>query len=455
MLTIGISISRHRIDALALDGTGTSLSVSARAERACAEPFGTAGDAAAVAEELRAALAGKPIPGAVITVPPALTYIRPVTLPVSDIGRARAIHIAELEGNLPIEDEEILSDLLPGDPGTPGAFLAVAVRRSFVESMAGACRDAGIPVDRVVTDHVSLLHLSAHCGAPGDSLLLGAFHDLLLLRVSGGGVLAARQFPAAMADSPEEMLSFIREARGGPTGAQVPTLLFGDHPAILAERVPGAMVVPLPEGIDHPSLPAYAAALILRQPAVSAGFSLHTAAQAEAEATRERRRLLLTAVAGGAAVLLAVGALEFSVWAGGRKAAHARALVQKEFTEAAPDVRNVVQAGTQIREKLASVRRQQKEIGTDAPSPPEILFRASQALPQGEIALREVAVEGARLRLGGEAAEARLVEAYRSALAGAFGPGYTVNVQESTGSAQGSSVRFTILVERKGDAVAS
>ena len=82
-------------------------------------------------------------------------------------------------------------------------------------------------------------------------------------------------------------------------------------------------------------------------------------------------------------------------------------------------------------------------------------MRASQALPKGEIAVREASVEGARIRLGGEAGEAGLVEGYRAALAGVFGTPYSVTVQESAGSARGSSVRFTILVERKGDAGAS
>jgi len=455
MLTIGISISRNRIDAVALDGTGTSVQLLAVAERACTEPFGDAGDAAALAEQLRAALGGKALPGAVVSLPPPLTYLRPVTLPVTDLERARAIHLAELEGNLPIEDEEILSDLLPGEPGTPGTFLAVAARRSFVERTAGAFRDAGLAVDRVVTDHVGLLHLASHAGSPRDALLIGAFHDVLMLRTSGGGVTAARQFPAAMADAPEEIVSAVREAMGTGPDSPVPAFLFGSAPAGLAERIPGVAMVPPPGGIDAPLLPAFGAALVPRQPDVSAGFSLRTSAEAAKEKARERRRLLVSAVAGGAAVLLAVGALEFAVWAEGRKAATARALVRKEFTEAAPDVRNVVQATAQIREKVASVRRQQKELGTDVLPPPEFLKRVSQSLPKGEIAVREASVEGARMRIGGEAAEAGLVEGYRAALAGAFGPAYTVTVQESTGSARGSSVRFTILVERKGDAGAS
>jgi hypothetical protein len=455
MLTIGISISRNRIDAVALEGTGASVRVAAVAERACAEPFGDAGDAAALAEQLRAALGGKALPGAVVTLPPPLTFLRPMTLPVTDLERARAIHLAELEGNLPVEDEEILSDLLPGAPGAPGTFLAVAARRSFVEKMAGAFREARLPVDRVVTDHVSLLHLASHAGAPRDALLLGAFHDLLILRASGGGVSAARQFPAAMGDAPEEIVSAAREALGTGGEPRVPAFLFGNPPALLAEAIPGITAVPAPEGIGPSLLPAFGAALVPLQPGVSSGFSLRTAAEAVAETERERRRLLLSAIAAGAAILLAVGALEFSVWAEGRKTAAARALVRKEFSEAAPDVRNVVQATAQIREKVASVRRQQKELGTDAPSPQEFLMRASQTLPQGEIAVREASVEGARMRLGGESGEAGLVEAYRAALAGAFGPAYSVTVQESTGSAKGTSVRFTILVERKGDAGAS
>src|SRR5512139_1649441 len=116
MLSIGISISRNRIDAVALDGTGSAVRVVAMAERACTEPYGDAQDAAALAGQLRAALGGVAIPGAVVTLPPPLTYLRPVTLPVADLARARTIHLAELEGNLPLEDGEILSDLLPGAP---------------------------------------------------------------------------------------------------------------------------------------------------------------------------------------------------------------------------------------------------------------------------------------------------------------------------------------------------
>ena len=197
MLTLGISISRDRICAVALDGSSSAPRIAATVSVPCVEPFGGAEDAAALAGELRGTLPGVPLPGAVLTLPPPLTYLRPLTLPVTDLPRARAIHIAELEGNLPIEDEEILSDLLPPAPAPSDLFFAVAAKRSLVETAAENFRSAGIPLDRVVTDHVALLALaSPDGGPPADGIYLSTFSDILLLRVSGGGVPAARQFPS-------------------------------------------------------------------------------------------------------------------------------------------------------------------------------------------------------------------------------------------------------------------
>lgn len=457
MYTIGISISRDRICAVALDGSTPVPRIAAAVSVPCAEPFGAPGDAAALSEALREALPGVPLPGAVLTLPPPITFLRPMTLPVTDLPRARAIHLAELEGNLPIEDEEILSDLLPAPREGSGLFFAVAARRSFVESASERFGAAGIRVDRVVTDPVALLLLAPDAaGAPLDGIYLSTFNDVLLLRVSGGGVTAARQFPQAMADRPEDLLGALREAAVEAGGVPPPVFLIGETPAPLAAALPGAERVPLPEGVSSAHLAAYGAALAPLRPDVGGGFSLRTSADAAMERERDRRWRLATGIAAGVAVLLALGALSFASWTEGEKAARARALVKKEFAAVAPDVRNVVQAGVQIRAKLDSLRRQQKELGTDAPPPADVLQLASRALPKGEIAVREISIEGGRLRIAGDAgSDARLVEAYRAGLAGAFGPDYSATVQESGGSVKGTSVKFTILVEKKGDRRAS
>jgi Tfp pilus assembly protein PilN len=456
MHTIGISISRDRIFGVALEETAPVRRVAAAVSVPCSEPFGTPGDAVALSEALREALPGIPLPGAVLTLPPPLTFLRPLTLPVTDLPRARAIHLAELEGNLPIEDEEILSDLLPAPRDGSGLFFAVAARRSFVENAAEHFGTAGIRVDRVVIDPVALLLLAPDTGGtPRDGIYLSTFNDVLLLRVSGGGVTAARQFPQAMADRPEELLGSLREA--AEAGEAPPAVfLIGETPAPLADALPDAERVPPPEGVSSAHLAAYGAALAPLRPDVGGGFSLRTSAEAALERERDRRWKRMAGIAAGVAVLFAVGAFAFASWTAGEKAVRARALVKKEFAAVAPEVRNVVQAGVQIRAKLDSLRREQKELGTDAPPPADMLQLASRALPKGEIAVREISIEGDRMVIEGDAGtDARLVETYRAGLASAFGPDFSASVQESGGSVKGTSVKFTILVEKKGELRAS
>jgi Tfp pilus assembly protein PilN len=457
MHTIGISISRNRLHAVSLEGAAPAPRIAAAVSVPCTEPFGTPEDGVALSEALRAALPGIPLPGAVLTLPPPLTYLRPMTLPVTDLPRARAIHLAELEGKLPIDDEEILSDLLPAPREGSGFFFAVAARRSFVEGASERFGAAGIRVDRVITDPVALLLLSPRdAGAPPDGIYLSTFDDILLLRVSGGGVTVARQFPQAMADRPAEILAAVREATGEAVGAPPAVFLIGATPPALADAYPDAVRIPLPEGVSPTHLAAYGAALAPLRPDVGGGFSLRTSAEAALEEERDRRWKRTAGIAAGVAVLLAFGAFLFAGWIEGEKTARTRALVKKEFAAVAPEVRNVVQPATQIRTKLDSLRRQQKELGTDAPPPADMLQIASRALPKGEIAVREISIEGGRLRIEGDAgSDARMVETYRAGLAGAFGPDYSATVEESGGSVKGTSVKFTILVEKTGDRRAS
>jgi len=76
----------------------------------------------------------------------------------------------------------------------------------------------------------------------------------------------------------------------------------------------------------------------------------------------------------------------------------------------------------------------------------------SAALPAKEnISLRDVSLDAGKVRLAGEAESARLVEAYRTALSGAFGAGTNVSIQESQGSERGGAVRFTLVVEERSE----
>jgi hypothetical protein len=152
------------------------------------------------------------------------------------------------------------------------------------------------------------------------------------------------------------------------------------------------------------------------------------------------------------AALSAIGSLEAARWAEGKKLASIRAQIRKEFSEAVPGVKASAQEAAQIREKIQSLRRQQKELGTDSPALSTLLMQISRSLPAKEnIAIREVSIDAGRTRLTGEAGGATTVEAYRSALSAALGPETAVTVQESQGSAKAGSLRFTIVIEKGPD----
>ncbi|MBI5419937.1 MAG: hypothetical protein HZA60_07605 [Deltaproteobacteria bacterium] len=450
MTSLGVSISRNRLSALLWERSFLFSRPVFACTVPCREPYGGPDDAAQLAEEVRNGTGGKALPPAVLSLPPSWTYLRQVDLPVNDVHRARKIHLSELEGNLPIEDEEILSDLLPSPPGHPGRYLAIAARRSAVEKAVAVFSGAGFRVDRVVTDHVSILSAVLSLTGRADGLVLSALSDIVILRAEGGAIRWARQFPAALAADPEELVKEWEELLRGDTSGDAPlsVSILGEVPEPLSPFLAGAVRLALPKDAAEASPLAYGAALAPSLARELGGFSLRTSAEAQSERSRESRKVRIAVAAAAVAALSALGSLEAARWTEGKKVAMVRAQVRKEFSEAVPGVK-VVQETAQIRERIQSLRRQQKEMGTDFPALSTLLMKVSQALPAKEsISVRELSFDSGRMRISGEAGTARLVDTYRSSLSAAFGPEMSVTVQESQGAARGGNVRFTILVEK-------
>jgi len=459
MKTLGVSITRNHLSALLREQSLFSSQLGFSCTVPCREPYGGPEDAARLAEEVRKGTGENTLPPVVLSLPPSWTYLRQIQLPVEDLQRAKKIHVSELEGNLPIEDEQILSDLLPSPPGLSGRFLAIAARREAVEKAVAVFAGAGFPLDRVITDHVSILSTVLSSVVPPEGLLFSALSDIVILRLESGSIRWARQFPAAMASDAGELAKEWKEIlQADPdAGAPLPVTVLGEIPAALSTELANATRFTTPDGIaEDVSLLAYGAALSPSLPAELGGFSLRTSAEAESEREREKRRIRIASAAVAVAVLSALGSLEAARWAEAKKVASVRAQIRKEFSEAVPGVKAVVQETAQIREKIQSLRRQQKELGTDSPGLSALLMKVSQALPAKEnIAVREVSFDAGRLRLTGEAGAAPLVEAYRSALAAALGTDMIATVQESQGSGRAGSLRFTILIEKRSPGRAS
>lgn len=457
MKSLGISITRDRLFAVLREQSLASSRPEHACSVPCGEPFGGAGDFSRLAEEIRKDANGKPLPPVVLSIPPSWTYLRKVILPVSDLPRAKKLHLAELEGTLPIGDEEILSDILPSAPGEAGRFLAIAARRSAVESTVSAVTEAGFRLDRVITDHVSLL-LAALAGKhPGEGFLLSTLNDLTILRVEGGALRWARQFPWNPESTPEEQVREIRDLLPAEDAGTVPfpVIAFGEVPAFLSGR-PG--LVPWSGPIDPAaeSPIAYGAALSPFFAKETGGFSLRTSAETESERARARNRIRIAVAAAAVSLLVLAGSVQIARYAGNAKVARIRSQIRKEFIEAVPGAKVMARETAQIREKIRSLERQQKELGADVPEPSTVLGKVSAALPkEGTVLVREASLESGRLRLTGEAPSGKLVETFRASLAAAFGPKTTVTVQESEGSARGGTVKYTILIQKGGSERAS
>jgi hypothetical protein len=434
MKSLGISIARDSISAVLWEQTLFSSRMEGACAVACAEPYGSPDDVARLAEEVRKIAGGGALPPAVLSLPPAWTFLRRVSLPVADLPRAKKMHIADLEGNLPIEDDEILSDVLPSPPGEKGTFLAIAARRPGVEK---------------VVDHVSLL-CAVHSRKSGfTGLVWSDRNDLVALRLSGGALAAARQFPVSITETPEELESGIRDLLREDAQGNTPqtSIVFGDLASSLATVVPHPDPFELPGAEGDASPLAYGAALSPFCGKETGGFSLRTSAEAETERARRQSRIRIAAVAAAVAILAASGSLGIARWAGAKKVSRVRAEIRKEFSEAVPGVK-VVQETAQIQGKIRSLSRQGKELGVDVPETTSLLGLVSGALPKdGTVTVRELSIDSGRLKIAGDAGSATVVETFRTALVNAFGPERNVVVQESEGSAKGGNVRYTILIE--------
>jgi type II secretion system protein L len=448
MKRIGISVSRSRLAAFAWEKTLLAGRPLGACDVACTEPFGSPDDIRSLAATLREGLGGAVLPPAVLSLPPELCYLRVLDLPVSDLKDARIIHATEIEGSLPVDDEEILSDLLPmsGSEKPGGRFIAFAVRRSVIDRFTDAFTEAGMRLENVVTDPVSLLCAASALQASRSFSLASFETDVILLSVAELSLRKVRQLPAAILDTADsirhEAPAFLDES--GP-------LFFAGPVETVQAALPGKVGAPLlpPGDFDQASVVAFGASLVSFSGKITHGFTLAGGQQTVEDEARRLGRLKIAAIATLAAILSCVAALEVARWTATRQVAAVRRQLRAEFTAAVPEAKVIVRETTQIREKILAVQRQRAELGLDLPKVTPLLATISTTLPGGKsLTVKEISIDGNRIRVAGESTGGTAVESYRTALSSAFGTGFSVTVQESRGSARGENVNFTILIEK-------
>jgi len=450
MKALGLAIARDRLSAVCWERTVLGSRPVAACAVPCSDPFGGAADAERLAQELRARGVSRNV-SAILSLPPAWTYLRPLTLPVSDLPRARAVHLAEIEGTLPFDDDEIVSDLFPAPPGRPGAFLAAAARRPVIEKVLGTMAQAGFRIEQVVPEVAALVAAATWADRRFDGLAVSFAGDVVALRLEAGAVAWARQFPAALL---EDAATFLEEwdamaSSGGADATPARIVAFGDPPPALSGRQGALSPAPLPSGLDPSLAAAFGAALVPWRRRETGGFAFRTASLAESAAAKERLAARFAAISALLAAAALCAAVLAAAWAEERRAQAIQAQLRRELAEIFPGISPGAQPLLQFQERMRALARLQKETGADAEPLYDQLGRVAAALPARErIVVSEIGYDAGRIRVAGEADGAAPAEAFRAALAASFGPPYAATMESSRGGPRGA-VRFTILLERR------
>ncbi|HEY3490906.1 MAG TPA: GspL/Epsl periplasmic domain-containing protein [Candidatus Deferrimicrobiaceae bacterium] len=447
MKRIGISISRDRLAAFGWEKTLFAGKPLCTCEVACSEPYGTLDDIHGLSKRIREFLGTPSLPPAVLSLPPSEFHVRMLDLPVPDLKSARIIHGAEIEGSLPFEGEEIVSDLLSSasPEAQGGRYIAFVVRRSTVTRFVDLFSEAGFRIESVVTDPVSLLCAASVAQPDPVFNLVSLETEVICLSADDGMIRHTRLYPASIVDTPDLLETEVRSFLGSE---EQRLLIAGPLPAGLA-GASASRIIP-PGEFTNPSVTAWGAALFPFADKIMHGFSLHNPSGIEESADRLGKRLRIAIIASAIAVLSGLVALETARWAAARQVAAVRQQLRAEFSAAVPTAKVVVRETAQIREKIAALQRERNELGLDLPRITPLLGRISAALPANKsLSVKEISVDGARVRVAGEAAGSNVVEVYRTAISSAFGKSYDVTVQESRGSAKGDTVTFAILIEQR------
>jgi len=348
--------------------------------------------------------AGDPLPARVLTLPPPLTFLRPMTLPVTDLPR---------RGDPPGRARGNLSDRGRGDPVRPPAGPAGRIgallrgRRAAIVrgKRVGAFRDrrnrgwtASSPIRSP-----SFFSPPEAAGTPRDGIYLSTLNDVLAAsglrgRRDGGRGSSPGRWP----DRPEDSW----RASGGCAGAGgAPLACVPDRRNVFdaVGRPPGAERVPLPEGLSSAHLAAYGGGAGPAPPERRWRlFRLRTSAEAPWNGSDRRWKSDNRDRRGARRSSSPWGAFLFAGWTEGENAARARALVKKGVRGRSPrKSATVVQAGgpdpprRSTPRSSASQHKGSRVVADAPPRPPPRKSSSHPALPKGEcIEMRGDSIRG-------------------------------------------------------------
>ncbi len=384
--------------------------------------------------------------GLVYSFPSRQTMVHRIPLPFADRKKNRQVVKYEVEPLLPFSADQVVVDFYsPGKSSGEGKTLVFAVRKGDLGEHLALLREAGLDPERVVPEALALFSLVRTLGKStgrGALLDLGDEKATLILWQDGGLVLA-RSVPlagSAVSGGADQELSRLAEEIGrtflsagyGPENRPVEKVFLtgGSSLAPGLKKKLGDLLPASVSSLDMGEMNGNVPKEIRPALAVALGAALGAAAGEEvnlrqeefassqkAERARGRMKILVSyavilAVLGVAAFLLNYSLKE-------KKYRDLRAEIRKEFTQALPEVKRVVNELQQMKARVQEERAKLAALGGGggSGSPLEILRELSLTVePSMKVRVTELIIDPEAVEVNGEADSFDTVNRVKSAL---------------------------------------
>ena len=366
--------------------------------------------------------------------PSSRTMVHRIPLPFRERKKNQQVVKFEVEPFLPFPADQVVVDFYAADKDEAGKeALVFAARKGDLGESLSMLKEAGLDPERVVPEALALFWLIRGLGkaadGPGALLDLGQENATLILwqrnrlnlarsiPISGGGIAAAAHPNLArLAEEVNRTFLSAGYSPGGQSAREV--YLTGDGSLTQGvgqslSQYLGKPVSPLDLGeaageVPEEQRPVLCAALGAAWGDSSADWvNLRREEFAPAQkAQRERGRLKILISYGVILAILGVGSFLLNLYLQERKYGELKAQIRKEFFQALPEVKRVVNELQQMKARVQEERAKLGSLGggPGGGSPLEVLREVSLMLdPGSKVRVTELLVDPESIEVNGEA----------------------------------------------------
>ena len=420
-----LQVKEQQVDAVRFVASGRAMSLAGAASFELDDQQ----DLAAVAKRIAAGLSGSP--RIVLCLPPDMFAQRVIELPLTDLRKVREVLPVHMQGEIALQPEEAVFDVLPS---TDGRFMALWARHTDLARILTLFAEAGVE-PQIIS---SAMFAWSYLPGLGESCIVSDGSALTV--ISSGRPVYMRAFEAG--EPLSQLTATLSALELSTTPLPSELVVFGPHADTLAEHSFRGKRLELPEELGttfrtddnfQQLAGLYAVAAACHDgalPDFRRGDLAWTAGDA-----RLRRKILISAILAGVAILLLFVYKGIQYRQARTDLASLNSSISSIYREIFPTRAKAV-------DELAEVKGEIRKLtGMDSSSSfLDVLKQLAEAKGATINGLYEAELDGNVLRIKGDARSAQAVNEFRAVIAPMMA---TVEMGEVKGRADGT-VSFSL-----------